>query len=214
MSVHCVYCGHVNPDGSTVCLSCGRTLPPAPGGASSFGQPPQQQQPSWGEAPQAPPSPSYPPPGGPSSFPPAQDPNAQWQGGSSFGNQAPSFGQPPAPSSFGQPASPWGAPAPAAGFGAPGGSDAASAKQLAMIGMIVGIVGALLGWCCYSGFLFGPAALILGFIAKSKLTSAGSQDGSGMAMAAIGLGILATIEPIVYLIIVFLIIGVGGGFNF
>ena len=218
MSVHCVYCGHVNPDGATVCLSCGRTRPPAPGGgASSFGQPPQQQQPSWGQAPQAPPSaqpPSYPPPGaGASSFPPAQDPNAQWQGGGSFGNQPPSFGQPPAPSSFGQPANPWGAPGGGYGAAPAVGGDAASGKQLAMIGMIVGIAGVLIGWCCYSGFLFGPVALVLGFIAKSKLNSAGSQDGNGMAIAAIATGAIAIIEPIIYIIVILLFAGAIGAMN-
>ena len=81
-----------------------------------------------------------------------------------------------------------------------------------MIGMICGIVGVLLGWCCYSGFLFGPAALVLGFIGKSKLTSAGSQDGAGMAMAAIITGAIALLEPIVYIIIVLLIVGASNAF--
>jgi hypothetical protein len=98
----------------------------------------------------------------------------------------------------------WGAEPQAYGAG----NDAAkSAKQLALIGLIVGGVGALFGWCCYSGFLFGPAALVLGFIAKSKLNTANSQDGNGMAMGAIGLGALAFIEPIIYIIVIFLIIG-------
>lgn len=160
-----------------------------------------------------------------SSYPPAQDPNAQWQGGGSFGNQPqsfgnqpPSFGQPPAPSSFGQPPAPSSFGQPANQWGAPGGGygaapamsgDAASGKQLAMIGMIVGIVGVLIGWCCYSGFLFGPVALVLGFIAKSKLNSAGSQDGNGMAIAAIATGAIALIEPIIYIIFILLIVGAG-----
>src|SRR6185369_9422666 len=94
MSVNCVYCGHVNPDGSTVCLSCGRTLPPAPSAGGGFGQPQQPQ--SWGQTPGAPPPPpSYPPAGQPpSSYPPPADP----YGGASYPpqQQPPSYGsQPP-----------------------------------------------------------------------------------------------------------------------
>lgn len=226
MSVNCVYCGHVNPDGSTVCLSCGRTLPPAPSAGGSYGQQPPSSYPPAGQNPSYPPAgqaPSYPPqnpyggsypPQQPGSFgtpPPAAQPPSYGNQPNSFGNPGYPPQQPPTPS-YGQQQTPpvWSAnPQP---YG--GGNDAAkSAKQLAMIGMIVGIVGAVLGWCCYSGFLLGPAAIVLGFLGKSKLNTAGSQDGNGMAMAAIGLGILAFIEPIVYLVIVFLIIGAGSMFG-
>jgi hypothetical protein len=81
--------------------------------------------------------------------------------------------------------------------------------MLAMIGMIVGIAGIVLGWCCYSGFLFGPAAIVLGFVAKSKLNTANSTDGNGMALAAIATGIVAFVEPIVLLVIALLLGGLG-----
>ncbi len=216
MSVNCVYCGHVNPDGSTVCVSCGRTLPPAPS-QPSYGQ--QQPPQSWGTPPPPPqgqPPSSYPPanPYGGGSYPPADpgygsQPPPQPQAPPSYGNQ-PGYGQasyPPQTPSYGQqpPAAVWGPEQQAYNQSDP----AKTAKTLAMVGMICGIVGAVLGWCCYSGFLFGPAAIILGFLGKSKLASAGSQDGNTMALVAIGLGILAFIEPIVYIIIIFLIIGAG-----
>jgi len=227
----------VNPDGSTVCLSCGRTLPPAPSAGGSYGQ--QQPPQSWGSQPGGQPPSSYPPAGQTPSYPPANPYGGSYppQQPGSFGTQPPAAPQPPSygnqPNSFGNPSYPpqqaqvppsygqqpagqqppvWGA-TPQQQYSAPGNDPAKSAKQLAMIGMIVGIVSAVLGWCCYSGFLFGPAAIILGFVAKSKLNTANSQDGNEMAMAAIGLGILGFIEPIVYLIIVFLIIGAGSMFG-
>ncbi len=221
MSVNCVYCGHVNPDGSTVCLSCGRTLPPAPSSPGSYGQQPQ----SWGSAPSNPPpapAPSYPPAnpyGGGGSYPPPDSGYGQGQppsygGQPSYDNQQQQQGYgansypPPAPPgpSYGQaggqawapPGQPYGAVNP----------EAQTGKTMALIGLILGIISAIIGWCYCSGFLFGGAALILGFLAKSKLASAGSEDGRPLALWAIGLGILGICEALLYIIFIVLIIGV------
>jgi hypothetical protein len=222
MSVNCVYCGHVNPDGSTVCLSCGRTLPPAPSsGPGSYGQQPPQQPPqSWGSTPQAPPGApsSYPPPAAPfgGSYPPPDQ--GYGQQGSSFGNQppgapSPSFGNqqggygassypppPPAPS-FGQ-APAWGG-APAA-FGATN-PEAQSAKQMAIIALVVSCLAIPLDFCCYIGLFLGPLGAILGFVAKGKLSRNNASDGQGLALGAIIVGAIAFIIPIVIIVISLLI---------
>jgi hypothetical protein len=79
--------------------------------------------------------------------------------------------------------------------------EAASAKQMATIAIAVSGVGILIGWCCYLGLLLGPVGAILGFVARSKMSKAGSTDGQGLATGAIILGIVAFIEPIVLLIL-------------
>jgi hypothetical protein len=233
MSVNCVYCGHVNPDGSTVCLSCGRTLPPAPSGGPSYGQQPQQppQQPpqSWG-APQQPPpppqAPSYPPPnpyGG--SYPPPPDPSSGWQGGygnqpgaappqapPSYGNQ-PGFGapgyqqqQPPAPS-YGQTPGAWGVEPQGYAAANPEGQ---SAKQMATIALVVSCVGLLIGWCCMTGIVLGPTGAILGFLARGKLARNNVQEGQGIALAAMIIGGLVFVIPILLLVLQ-LLFGIAGG---
>jgi hypothetical protein len=230
MSVNCVYCGHVNPDGSTVCLSCGRTLPPAPsGGPSSYGQ--QQQQPygqqqqpqqpqSWGTAPPNQPAPPSYPPASPygSSYPqpPPQDPGSQWQGG--YGGQPSSFGTPPpgpaAPPSYGNqqgygassyPPPPSFGEAPAWG-GQPqvfGGAnpEAQSARQMALIALVVSCVGILVGVCCWSGVVIGPLGAVLGFVARGKLQRNGVQEGQGFALAAIIIGIFVFCLPILWTVL-------------
>jgi hypothetical protein len=213
MSVNCVYCGHVNPDGSTVCLSCGRTLPPAPSAGGSYGQ--QQPPQSWGSQPPAapPPAPGSYPPANPygGSYPPAQDPNAGWQGGyggqpssfgnqqqtptaqpPSFGNQQQNFGGPsyPPPAPFGQ-APVWGEQA----FGATN-PEAQSAKQMAIIALVVSALGVVIGWCCYIGLVLGPVGAILGFVARGKLVRNNAADGQGLALAAVIVGGIAFVIPI------------------
>jgi hypothetical protein len=179
MSVNCVYCGHVNPDGTTVCQSCGRTLPPpAPGG--SYGQ-----APPWG-APQQPQNPggSYPPPADPygTSYPP---PGGQG-GGPSYGNspgygsygQQPGYGADP----YAQGAGAWGVPpggAMAGGFNNPAVTDAQSEATKAMIFSIAGIL------CC---FILGIVGIMKGGKAKTTLQQFGVQEGQTQATVAIVLG--------------------------
>ena len=80
-----------------------------------------------------------------------------------------------------------------------------SGKQMAIAGMICSIAAITIGWCCYSMLIFGPAAVVLGFIARSKLNSIRSQDGMVMAYVAIGLGLFATLLPILVLLVIFII---------
>ena len=185
MSVNCVYCGHVNPDGSTVCQSCGRTLPPPASG--SYGQQP------WGAPQQGEQQGSYPPP----------DPyGSGWQqggqgGAGSYGQQQPpSYGQQPQQpgygdygqpgyGQYGQGQSSWGAPAGGAiagGYNNPAVSDAQSSATKAMIFSIVGVI------CCQ---LLGIVGIVMGGKAKSTLQQYGVQEGQTQATVAIVLGWVA-----------------------
>lgn len=193
MSVNCVYCGHVNPDGTTVCLSCGRTLPPPPAGADSYGQQ------SWGQPPAAPPAgqPSYPPAdpyGG--SYPPAQTPGS-WQQPDSYGQQQQGYGaMTPPGSSFGQPPAPWQAPAGGYGGFAAVPPEVATAQKQAKAAMICAIVGI---FCCQ--VVLGPIGLVLGIMSKSTLNKYNVQEGQGFALTGIILGIIDLVIFVLYLII-------------
>ena len=176
MNPYCTSCGHANPDGSFACQRCGQALqPPAAGAPGSFGAP------SWGSDPSQPAS--Y--PGSPqSSFPGS---------GYSPGSTNPNQGA-------------WQNPAYAvAGMSPMVSPDQKSAKQMAVTGMICSIAALVIGWCCQIGLILGPVGVVLGFIARSKLNRIGSRDGMGMAYAAIGLGLFATLLPILFLIFILIV---------
>lgn len=174
MSVNCVYCGHVNPDGSTVCQSCGRTLPPPSSGGG------QGQQP-WGSQDQ----------GRQSSYPPA-DPYGSGGGygqSQSYGNQQsyPGYGQPQyqQPSSYGH--QPGWQPPPGAMAGGFVNPEVAAAQKNAMISMILSIAGVPTVFCCI-GLVLGIVGIVMGMKAKSTLQGYGVQDGQSQATAGIVLG--------------------------
>ena len=184
MSVNCVYCGHVNPDGSTVCQSCGRTLPPPASG--SYGEQP------WG-APQS--------GGQQGSYPPPDPYGSGWQqqqGGAGGYGQQPSYGQQPPPQpgygggygqdsygqQYGQSQGQWGMPAGGAmaGYNNPAVTEAQSSARNAMIFSIVGVI------CCQ---LLGIVGIVMGGKAKSTLQQYGVQEGQTQATVAIVLGWVA-----------------------
>lgn len=196
MDLSCASCGQVNPAGTLACYRCGQALPPNQGagfGAPSY--PPPSYPP---QAPSYPPqAPSYPPQppassgfGAPqSSYPPGQPQNQPWT-----------------PGQMNPPASSWQTPAfPGAAMMPMESSEQKSAKTMAVIGMIVSFVALFMGWCCYSGFILGPIAVVLGFISKSKLNSINSRDGMGMAYAAIGIGLFATLIPLIFIVFVLIV---------
>lgn len=82
-----------------------------------------------------------------------------------------------------------------------------SAKQMAIAGMICSIAALIIGWCCNLVFILGPIGVVLGFIARSKLNAINSRDGMAMAYVAIGLGLFATLIPILFLLF-FLILAI------
>jgi hypothetical protein len=207
MSVHCVYCGQVNADDMSVCVGCGRTLPPPLAAVSdpeppAWGPPPPA--PEWQQQPEPPPPPrdaGWSPPYAPGSWPPTDTqpppfapPQQQWappppQPDPSWGNPAnqwqppPAYGQPGAPGVWGPVAQPFGAVP----------FDVSDARSKAKSAMICGIVGLL----CF-GVILGPIALGLGIKAKSTLTRYDVADGQGMAMAGIVLGTVDIIFSLLY----------------
>jgi hypothetical protein len=79
-------------------------------------------------------------------------------------------------------------PPPPGGGYQPGGAGYAAPRTdgLAIASLIVGILSLL---CC--GFLLGPAAAIMGFISRNRITaSGGAVGGGGLAMAGLILGVV------------------------
>ncbi|MCC6742797.1 MAG: hypothetical protein IT175_02960 [Acidobacteria bacterium] len=76
---------------------------------------------------------------------------------------------------------------------------------MAIIGLVCSIAALIIGWCCSIGFILGPVGVVLGFISRMKLNAIRSRDGMGLAYGAIGLGLFATLLPILFLLIVFII---------
>ncbi|HXA41528.1 MAG TPA: DUF4190 domain-containing protein [Candidatus Solibacter sp.] len=80
-------------------------------------------------------------------------------------------------------------------------------NQKALWGLIVGLVGLPLSFCCFVGFIPGVIALILGIAAYQEIARSNqTQQGNGMAIAAIVLGITDIVIPVV-LIVLFIAIG-------
>ncbi len=185
MNPYCAACGHANPTGVFACQRCGQALPPSSNAPGSFGAP------AWGSDPSQ--SPSYPPVTPPSGFgapsPPPSFPGGGYTPGSSNPNQGawqnPAF----SPAAMMPMASP----------------EQSSAKNMAIIGLVCSIAALIIGWCCSIGFILGPVGVVLGFISRMKLNAIRSRDGMGLAYGAIGLGLFATLLPILFLLIVFII---------
>lgn len=195
MDIYCRSCGHPNPEGSFACQRCGQALPPTPAAAGGFGGP------SWGQDPSSYPPAAYPPAAPPSGFGAPSPPQAPYPG--SPQSSYPGFGYSPGSTNPNQGA--WQNPAfPAAGM-AMVSTDQKASKQMAVAGMICSIAALVVGWCCSIGFILGPVGVTLGFIARSKLNRIGSRDGMGMAYVAIGLGLFATLLPILFLLVIFII---------
>lgn len=75
-------------------------------------------------------------------------------------------------------------------------------QTLAIVSMGLGIGSLTIGWCCYSGFLLGPAALVTGFIALSMIKKDPQRNGGkGFAIAGI-----ATAASFLVLFLLFIII--------
>ena len=148
-----------------------------------------------------------PPPAAPyggGSYPP---PDQGYGQGSSFGNQppgaqAPSYGDaqggygassypPPPTPSFGQ-APAWGGAPQTFGAGNP---EAQSAKQMAIIALVVSCLAIPLDFCCYIGLFLGPLGAILGFVAKGKL-SRNNADASTMYLRNLDTGEESAIDTI------------------
>lgn len=71
-----------------------------------------------------------------------------------------------------------------------------SYKGLAITSLVLALVGLVV-----FGLILDPIAVVLGLIARHKMRSANNDDGRGVALAGIILGILGTVVPLVLVII-------------
>ena len=90
-------------------------------------------------------------------------------------------------------------------------ANAAANQTLAIVSLGLGVGAITIGWCCSSGFILSPAALITGFIALSQIKKNQERfSGRGFALGGI---ITASIFLLIYLvfIIIYIIALVLGG---
>ncbi|MDR6971439.1 DUF4190 domain-containing protein [Leifsonia shinshuensis] len=141
-------------------------VPPPPPPAPDYGQ--QPPAPGYG---QQPPAPGY------------QQPYGQQP----YGQQP--YGQQPGQPGYGQPA--YGQPAP--GYAQPYGQPAAKSPILSILSLVGGIVGIVLNLAWGIGFLFGIAAVVLGFIGRRK-----EPQARGFWLTGIILGFVSIAIAIIY----------------
>src|SRR5467141_541797 len=118
--------------------------------------------------------PPPPPPGGGFTPPPPPPPPPPAGGG---------YTPSPPPAGYVPPA-PGGYAAPSAGYASP------RTDGLAIGSLIAGIISLVCFWTC-AGLLVGPAAAIMGFIARQRIAaSGGTVGGGGLALAGLILGVV------------------------
>ncbi|WP_431245452.1 DUF4190 domain-containing protein [Leifsonia xyli] len=148
------------------------SVPPPPPPAPGYGQ--QPPAPGYG---QQPPAPGY------GQQPPA--PGYGQQPGQPYGQPYQQQGQ----QAYGQPA--YGQPAP--GYAQPYGQPAAKSPILSILSLVGGIVGIVINLAWGIGFLFGIAAVVLGFIGRRK-----EPQARGFWLTGIILGFVAIAIAIIY----------------
>ncbi|MET3803735.1 hypothetical protein ABIB25_000721 [Nakamurella sp. UYEF19] len=106
----------------------------------------------------------------------------------------------PAPGQLGYPQGPYGQPA----YGQPGyGGYPAPRNGLGTAALVLGIIGVVLSWTVYAGFVLGVLAICFGGVGLGR-AKRGEATNRGSAMAGLVLGIIA-----VALLVVLIVIGVG-----
>jgi hypothetical protein len=87
-------------------------------------------------------------------------------------------------------------------------------KTMAGLSLGLGITSLVIGWCCSSGMVLGPAALVTGFIALSQMKKDPSQyGGRGLAIGGIVTGSIFLCLYVLILVIWGLATIGGGLFN-
>ncbi|RDV43765.1 hypothetical protein DOE76_16070 [Leifsonia sp. ku-ls] len=160
--------------------------PPTPPAGDTGAVPPPPPAPGYGQQPPAPGYSQQPPAPGYGQQPPAPG----------YGQQppAPGYGQPQQP--YGQPQQPYGQPAygqPAPGYAQPYAPPAAKSPILSILSLVGGILGIVLNIAWGIGFLFGIAAIVLGFIGRNK-----EPQARGFWLTGIILGFVSLLIAIVY----------------
>jgi hypothetical protein len=133
--------------------------------------------------------------------PPASDTGAVPPPAPGYGQQppAPGYGQQyqqPYGQQPGQPQQPYGQPAygqPAPGYAQPYGQPAAKSPILSILSLVGGILGIVLNIAWGIGFLFGIAAVVLGFIGRNK-----EPQAKGFWLTGIILGFVSIAIAIIY----------------
>jgi hypothetical protein len=88
----------------------------------------------------------------------------------------------------------------------PPGAGAGEKKGLAIAALVCGIV-SIPGICCYVGVLLGPAALIMGFIARNKAKSDPVNfGGEGLALGGMITGAVGSLFAILYIVYIVVIL--------
>jgi len=84
-------------------------------------------------------------------------------------------------------------------------------QTLAITSLGLGIASVTIGWCCSTGLLLSPAALITGFIALSQIKkNPSSFSGRGLAIGGIVTGTVY-LSVLVLIIVIYGIAIIGGG---
>jgi hypothetical protein len=84
-------------------------------------------------------------------------------------------------------------------------------QTLARVSLGLGIASLVLGWCCSSGMILAPGALVTGFIALSQIKKDPTKyDGRGLAIGGI---VTASIFLCLYVLILIVALIGGGVFN-
>jgi len=92
-------------------------------------------------------------------------------------------------------------PPPGGGYAPGAGMQYASQRTdgLAIASLITGILALV---CCFLGVVLGPAAAIMGFISRSRITaSGGTLGGGGLAIGGLILGVIGFVAGIAWILI-------------
>ena len=86
-------------------------------------------------------------------------------------------------------------------------------QTLAVTSLCLGVASVTIGWCCSTGLLLSPAALITGFIALSQIKkNPGAFTGRGLAMGGIVAGTVY-LSVLVLIIVIYGIAIISGGLS-
>jgi hypothetical protein len=75
-------------------------------------------------------------------------------------------------------------------------------QVLGILSLILGVSSVTVGWCCYTGFLLGPAAMIIGAVAMyQNKTDPMRYGGKGLSIAGIILGGLYLVGMVLFILL-------------